>query len=115
MWAASRAMLLRRSRHVAAGMAAAGAVASATTTAAATAPPTDRAQRTLWEQLMHAPPFSADGSRYDQSTYAGRAVHFIDLFGDVTTLTTRYAYLERVRAPPRAPPRARASQRCGAS
>ena len=115
MWAASRATLLRRGRHVAAGMATAGAVAGATAAAAAAAPPTDRAQRTLWEQLMHTPPFSADGSRYDQSTYAGRAVHFIDLFGDVTTLTARYAYLESVRAPPLAPPRARASQRCGAS
>ena len=111
MWASGRSALLRRGRHIAAGVAGASAVAGPPPPAAAaasrTGPPSagaaagagpDAPTRTLWEQLMRAPPFSMEGSRYDQSTYAGRALHFIDQVGDVTTLATACARLERAIA-----------------
>lgn len=45
------------------------------------------APRSLWVQLNDPPPFdSAAASRFDLSTYGGRALHFIITLGDISTL-----------------------------
>lgn len=44
--------------------------------------------------FLVAPPFRADGDRYDQSSFVGRAAHFLDVLGDVSTLITSEAECE---------------------
>ncbi|KAL1527839.1 hypothetical protein AB1Y20_009219 [Prymnesium parvum] len=48
--------------------------------------PRDTPPRPILTQILHPPPFSLDGSRFDMSTYAGRACHFISVLGDLSTL-----------------------------
>ena len=46
------------------------------------------ASRTIWEQLTRPPPFESKApSRFNLETYAGRALHFLDTLGDLSTLT----------------------------
>ena len=45
-----------------------------------------RQSRSILEQVMHPPPFSMDGQRFDMSSYPGRACHFLNVLGDLTTL-----------------------------
>ena len=55
------------------------------------------APQSFWHQATTVPPFDLHASRYDMSTYGGRLLHFFDLIGDLTTLTTTAAQLERHR------------------
>jgi len=44
-------------------------------------------QRTVWEQVTQPPKFdSSAASRFDLGSYAGRALHFLDALGDLSTL-----------------------------
>ena len=47
------------------------------------------------EQLTNVPPFDPHGSRYDMQTYGGRCLHFFSVIGDLSTLATTQAQLER--------------------
>ena len=49
------------------------------------------------EQLTKVPPFDPHGSRYDMQTYGGRCLHFFSVIGDLSTLATTQAQLERYR------------------
>ena len=49
------------------------------------------------EQLTNVPPFDPHGSRYDMQTYGGRCLHFFSVIGDLSTLATTHAQLERYR------------------
>ena len=49
------------------------------------------------EQLTNPPPFGSGASRFDMSTYGGRALHFLNVLGDPTTLWTSAAELEAHR------------------
>ena len=49
------------------------------------------------EQLTNVPPFDPHGSRYDMQTYGGRCLHFFSVIGDLSTLATTQAQLERYR------------------
>ena len=51
----------------------------------------------LAEQLTKVPPFDPHGSRYDMQTYGGRCLHFFSVIGDLSTLTTTQAQVERYR------------------
>ena len=51
----------------------------------------------LVEQLTKVPPFDPHGSRYDMQTYGGRCLHFFSVIGDLSTLATTQAQVERCR------------------
>ena len=51
----------------------------------------------LVEQLTKVPPFDPHGSRYDMQTYGGRCLHFFSVIGDLSTLTTTQAQVERYK------------------
>ena len=105
-----RAFALSRAARLGAGCAAAGLAASQTECLGADArrisescdavgvdksPSTG--PRPLMEQLTNPPPFGSGASRFDMSTYGGRALHFLNVLGDPTTLWTSAAELEAHR------------------
>ncbi|EOD38605.1 Sideroflexin [Emiliania huxleyi CCMP1516] len=107
---ALRAFALSRAARLGAGCAAAGLAASQTECLGADArrisescdavgvdksPSTG--PRPLMEQLTNPPPFGSGASRFDMSTYGGRALHFLNVLGDPTTLWTSAAELEAHR------------------
>jgi hypothetical protein len=51
----------------------------------------------LVEQLSKVPPFDPHGSRYNMQTYGGRCLHFFSVIGDLSTLATTQAQVERYR------------------
>ena len=51
----------------------------------------------LVEQLSKVPPFDPHGSRYNMQTYGGRCLHFFSVIGDLSTLATTQAQVERCR------------------
>lgn len=84
------------SRRVAAAAACAGLAATAAR-ARCEAGKAHKQQRSLREQLAEVPPFEAHGSRFDMSTYGGRVLHFFGVIGDLTTLATTSAQIDRYR------------------
>eukprot|EP00966_Prymnesium_polylepis_P058918 1365468-Prymnesium_polylepis.1 len=61
--------------------------------------------RDILSQWQQPPPFTLDGERFDMSCYTGRACHFINVLGDVSTLVlsraqvdTHLALLQRFEA-----------------
>ena len=59
-----------------------------------TPPPPQQPPRSVYEQLTNPPKFTSDGDRFDMATYAGRALHFLDTLGDLTTLLTTQIELD---------------------
>lgn len=51
----------------------------------------------LLEQLTQVPPYDPHAFQYDMQTYGGRCLHFFSVIGDLSTLTTTQAQVERYR------------------
>lgn len=98
----SRSHSLRRPAiaAVTVGTAAAGLAASCRAAPASTdrAEGESRHRRSLHQQLTEVPPFDPHASQYEMDTYGGRVLHFFGTIGDLRTLTTTDAEVERCRS-----------------
>ena len=54
----------------------------------------DSPSTSIVQQILNPPPFTLHGERFDVSTYAGRACHFVNVLGDITTLVTTQDQLD---------------------
>jgi len=64
-------------------------------------PHRDADRRSLLEQWLNPPPFHLESDRFDMSSYGGRALHYLNVLGDLSTLiitpTQCEAHLEVLR------------------
>lgn len=79
--------------------AAAAATAAASSAAAVHSDEQDRSAQAQWSLWRKPPPFTADAlSRFDMSVYAGRALHFVDVLGDLSMILVTTAECEEAVA-----------------